>query len=86
MAKALYCLKIFLFRKKFKIMQREEKAIKRLCCFIIKCYAESWFLTPNAITAPMNNRYNVPKKLEFYKINDKEVAEKAIMKFINHLW
>jgi len=25
------------------------------------------------------------KKIEFYK-NDKEVAEKAIMKFINHLW
>jgi len=55
MAKALYCLKIFLFRKQFKITQREEKALKRLCCFIIKCYAESWFLTPNGITAPMND-------------------------------
>ncbi|KAL4126641.1 hypothetical protein QTP88_010853 [Uroleucon formosanum] len=26
------------------------------------------------------------KKLELYEINDKEVAEKVIMKFINHLW
>lgn len=85
MAKALYCLKIFLFRKQFKITQREEKALKRLCCFIIKCYAESWFLTPNGITAPMNDIMFL-KKLELYKINDKEVAEKAITKFINHLW
>jgi len=26
------------------------------------------------------------KKFELYKINDKDVAEKAIMIFINHLW
>jgi len=24
--------------KQFKITQREEKALKRLCCFIIKCF------------------------------------------------
>jgi hypothetical protein len=42
MAKAMYCLKIFLFRKQFKISQHEDKTLKCIYCFIIKCYAESW--------------------------------------------
>ncbi|XP_050547295.1 uncharacterized protein LOC126908982 [Daktulosphaira vitifoliae] len=85
MAKSLYCLKLFLFRHQFKITQREDKCLKRFCCFIIKCYPESWFLCSNAPTFTMND-IGFLKKLYFYKNDDKEVAEKAIMKFINHLW
>jgi hypothetical protein len=39
----------------------------------------------NAIEAPLND-INFLKKLIAYKIDDKLVAEKAINKFINHLW
>jgi len=85
MAKAIYCLKIYLFRQQFKLTYKEEKALRRICCFIIKCYAEAWFSAPNAIEAPLND-INFLKKLIAYKIDDKLVAEKAINKFINHLW
>lgn len=85
MAKAIYCLKIFLFRKQFKITQKEEKELKRICCFIVKCYAKPWFSSTNAIIAPMNDIYFL-KTLNAYKTDDKEVAEKAISKIINHLW
>ncbi|XP_039315242.1 uncharacterized protein LOC120359881 isoform X1 [Solenopsis invicta] len=85
MAKAIYCLKIYMFRQQFKLTHKEEKALRRICCFIIKCYAEAWFSAPNAIEAPLND-INFLKKLIAYKIDDKLVAEKAINKFINHLW
>ncbi|KAF0714990.1 Uncharacterized protein FWK35_00031556, partial [Aphis craccivora] len=85
MAKAIYCLKIFLFRTQFKLTQKQEKSLKRICCFIMKCYAEAWFSSTNAITAPMNDIYFL-KTLNAYKMDDKEVAEKAISKIINHLW
>lgn len=85
MSKAIYCLKIYLFRQQFKLTQREEKALKRICCFIIKCYAKAWFSAPNAIEAPLND-INFLKKLVAYKTDDKVVAEIAIHKFINHLW
>lgn len=85
MAKAIYCLKIYLFRQQFKITQREENALKRICCFIVKCYAKAWFSATNAIEAPLND-INFLKKLVAYKIDDKLVAEIAIKKFINHLW
>ena len=78
MAKALYCLKIFSFRKQFKITKHEDNALKRICCFIIICYVVSWFSTSNAVTAPMND-ITFLKKLEIYKKDDKEVVEKALI-------
>lgn len=85
MAKAIYCLKIYLFRQQFKLTQREEKALRRICCFVIKCYAKAWFSAANAIEAPLND-INFLKKMVAYKIDDELVAETAIKKFINHLW
>lgn len=40
--KAIYCLKIFMFKQQYKLIPREESAIKEICCFIITCYAEQW--------------------------------------------
>lgn len=85
MAKAIYCLKIYLFRQQFNLTQKEEKSLRRICCFIIKCYTKAWFSAPNAIEAPLND-INFLKKLVAYKIDDQLVAETAINKFINHLW
>lgn len=85
MAKAIYCLKIFLFRQQFKLNAREEKAVQRICWFIIKCYTTAWFSDPNAIEAPLNDIHFL-KTLVAYKTYDQAIAEKALAKFLNHLW
>lgn len=74
-----------MFKQQYKLIPREESAIKEICCFIITCYAEQWFNCMNAIEAPLNGIIFL-KKLVSYKNINKKIAEVAIKKFINHLW
>lgn len=85
MAKAIYCLKIYLFRQQLKLTKREETALRRISCFTVKCYAKAWFSAMNSIEAPLND-ISFLKKMVAYKIDDKVIADIAIHKFINHLW
>ncbi|KAL4091540.1 hypothetical protein QTP88_026214 [Uroleucon formosanum] len=85
MAKGIYSLKMLLFKNQFKLTSTEEMSLKKISCFIIKCYAEVWFTAPNAIKAPINDILFI-KKLYNYKNDDKKIAETALKKFINHLW
>ena len=74
-----------MFRKQFKLTLREEKALRRICYFIIKCYVQAWFSTTNAIEVPMND-ISFLKTLFEYKPHDKDIVERAIHKMIGHLW
>lgn len=85
MAKGIYSLKILLFKNQFKLTSAEEMSLKKISCFIIKCYAEVWFTAPDSIKAPVNDILFI-KKLYNYKNDDKKIAEIALKKFINHLW
>lgn len=85
MCKGIYCLKIYIFQEQFKMTKAEISSLKTICCFIVKCYIEFWFRSPNAIEAPYNDVFFL-RKLEDYKSDDKQVAELAMKKFINHLW
>ena len=85
MCKGIYCLKIYIFQEQFKLTKAEITSLKTICCFIVKCYIEFWFRSPNAIEAPYNDVLFL-RKLEDYKSDDKQVAELALKKFINHLW
>jgi len=85
MAKGIYSLKILLFKNQFKLTSTEEMALKKISCFIIKCYAEVWFTATNTIKAPINDILFI-KKLYSYKNDDIKIAETALKKFINHLW
>ena len=66
MAKAIYSLKIYMFREVFKLTNTEKKALFDLCLFIVFVYIESWFKVPLAIKAP-NQDLNFIKKLFEYK-------------------
>lgn len=85
MAKGIYSLKMLLFKNQFKLTSIEEMSLKRICCFIIKCYAQVWFTSPNSIEAPVNDVIFI-KELYNYTNDDKSIAETALKKFINHLW
>lgn len=86
MCKAIYCLKILIFQNQFLTTKTEMKGWKIICYFIIKCYVEFWFRSTNAIKTPYKDILLFLKKLKSYKEDNKQVAELAIKKFVNHLW
>jgi len=85
MAKAIYCLKIFLLRLEFKLTKTEENAICRVCAFIIKIYIKSWFTATNVSEAPLND-IDLIRRLFEYSIDDEHIATSCLTKFLNHLW
>jgi len=85
MAKAIYSLKLYIFKDQFKLNSKEEKALKDICCFIVICYVQAWVSSPNAIEVRLNDILFL-KKLEEYKVHNQRVADVALKKIINHLW
>lgn len=86
MAKAIYNLKIFIFRKQFLLNRKDvEEKCRDVCIFIVRVYTEAWFLTPFAAQAPMQD-LNFLKCLNDYKRIDQSVSDSAVKKFRNHLW
>ena len=84
MAKALYALKIWLFRKQdaFKLTTKEERGIKAVCKCVIELYVEYWFKTPNAIAAP-NTDLKLLKQLNADNSNS---SKATLKKLKGHLW
>lgn len=84
MARGIYALKIYLFRSQFSLRPREQKALKRVCLFIVKIYLDAWYSAPLAAAAPRKD-FNLLKSLEEYRTVDKEIAISAKAKLMRHL-
>jgi hypothetical protein len=85
MAKAIYCLKIYIFRNEFKLSLSQQKACQDTCIFIISMYVKNWFQAHIAIEAPYQDLMFVQNLLEYENI-DKKIAFVSLKKFCNHLW
>lgn len=85
MAKAIYCLKIFLFREHFELNDLELNGIRYICIFIVSLYVKAWFGSVRAVEAP-NNDLNFLKAAIDYKSIDSDVSQKVLAKFCGHLW
>lgn len=85
MAKAIYCLKLFIFRDQFKLTKKEHKAITEICVFVVTIYVRCWFQAPLATSAPMNDMWLLKSLKKFENIN-KVMSKKALTKFLGHLW
>ena len=91
MAKGLYCIQIYLFRRQLKeasnfaFTRHQEEAIKRVCVFLVSIYVRHWFEAPRAVDAPINDLLLL-KEIEAYKLVDADVAKKAMDKVKGHLW
>lgn len=87
-SKAIYSLKIYLFRNEFKMNVVTTKALCDVCIFIVKIYAKFWFLkflSPFSTKAPQSD-FNLIKNLYEYRNIDEGISETALAKFLNHLW
>ena len=85
MARAIYCLKIFIFRHQYHISATEKKAIREVCIFIATFYVKAWFTCTLPIKAP-NLDLQFIKSLKSYEIVDSQISTAAIKKICNHLW
>lgn len=83
MSKAIYCLKIFLFRDEFQLTDEERRGISDVCIFITTTYVVAWFSTPLAIEAPSQD-LTFFKKLFEYRMVDPDISYAAVNKFRNH--
>lgn len=85
MAKILYILKIFLYRKQLNVEKKEVQKLERFLVFVVTIYIEHWFKCQSPSRAPRND-LNLLKSLINYKKTDKIVAEAALLSFSRHLW
>ncbi|XP_076298843.1 uncharacterized protein LOC143217957 [Lasioglossum baleicum] len=84
MAKAIYCLKIYLFRKEFTLTSKEVTGIRDICIFLANLYLKAWIRAPFAIEAP---RQDLEFLQNLYAYHQNEIIScTALKKLINHLW
>lgn len=87
MAKAIYCLKIFLFREHFKLTAREFNGIREVCVFIIRHYLKLWFNCVSAVGAPLQDLSFVQTLLSPSTHSpDTKMKKLLLKKMSNHLW
>lgn len=85
MAKAIYCLKIFVFRDQFAVTRRELSGLRDICIFLVKIYIKSWFGCTNAIKAPNQDIVFLKKAVDYSDI-DSTISNAIINKLKNHVW
>ncbi|CAH0556961.1 unnamed protein product [Brassicogethes aeneus] len=85
MGKAIYCLKIFLFREQFRLTAAEKNALRDMCIFLVKLYIKVWYGCPSSITAPNQDLQFVKDSIAYAEI-DSAVSHTILSKIKNHLW
>lgn len=85
MAKAIYCLKIYIFRDEFELSINEKNGLRDICIFIVTVYIEAWFKASYAAMAPYQDLLFI-RKLYNYSLIDLNISRIALHKFRNHLW
>jgi hypothetical protein len=83
MAKAIYCVKMFMFRGQFKLTQNELAGLKMISLFVSLICAHFWHEAPLADHAPIND-LKLLTVLHQYPVHDVKIA--AVTAFCRHLW
>ena len=83
MAKAIYTLKIVLFKDQFRLTPREKDKLTDFALFISLVYGRFWHEAPLAANAPLNDA-RIIELLRQYP--NRTVADAALTAFSRHLW
>ena len=76
LSKVIYCIKIYMFRKQFKLISKEEKALLSFNLFKSPLYLSSWFSCTFPEDAAIND-LSLLKKFETYKSFDEKISQTA---------
>ncbi|CAH1109668.1 unnamed protein product [Psylliodes chrysocephalus] len=82
LSKAIYCLKLFMFKKQFKINARELPQLRDICLFIVTIYVKAWCQCPNAIKAPNQDL----QFLRHHQLQRNKQKSAAVDTFLRHGW
>ena len=85
MSKAIYSIKVWLFRRQFKLTAREEKGLREMRCFIVLIHVECWFTAPSADQAPRRD-LNLIKALLKYIDTNSDISAATFETLKRHLW
>lgn len=85
MSKALYCLKIFVFRDQFPLTKRELDGFRNICVFLIKLYIQASFGSTSAVCSPLQDLNFIKNSLKYAEI-DSTISTAILNKLNNHLW
>ena len=55
MTKVIYSIRMWLFRRQFKMTRAELKSIRDMAIFAVKVYLRAWITAPRSIEAPLND-------------------------------
>jgi len=83
MAKAIYRLKIYIFRNEFELSTNEKKT--GFVIFVVTIYIEAWFKAPSAAAAPYQDLLFIRKLYNYGSIGN-NISRVALNKCRNHLW
>jgi hypothetical protein len=83
MAKAIYCLKIYMFQEQFRLTSSEKKGITDISLFVSLIYAKYWNEASLAERAPLNDATMLG---EIQDYPNRVVADAATKAFRRHLW
>ena len=83
MAKAIYSLKVWLFRSQFKLTDRESLGLRDMNIFLAKIYLKYWFQAPVAATAARND-LQLLQQLNAYP--HRNISEATSRKLAGQLW
>lgn len=87
MSKAIYSLKMFIFRDQIldNSFKKSTNKFRDMCIFLVKLYIEPWFETTNAIKAPLQDLKFINSAIGYATTNSK-VAKVILGKMSKHLW
>lgn len=85
MAKGIYVLEMFLFRKQFLLKPEEKKAVRNVSIFIIVMYIEAWFKCTDGISAPNQDLHFLKSSIAYSGINER-ISAIVSKRFSKHLW
>ncbi|XP_044590570.1 uncharacterized protein LOC123269107 [Cotesia glomerata] len=84
MSKAIYCLKIFIFREEFKLTTYEINSLREICKFIITNYITAWFTSSSATLAAQHDLIFMQKLIRYKAVN-LAISTATTEKIKNHL-
>lgn len=85
MAKAIYSLKIYLFRDQIEFAAGVLEGLREVCVFIIRLYTKAWFQCTSSIGAPLHDLTFIQDSIQYASI-DKTSSEVVLKKISNQLW
>lgn len=84
MAKALYALKIWMFRGQVGgLTARETRCVESVSLFVVTTYMESWMSAADAASAPARDLRLLAALRQYH---DPKIAKATASKFEGHLW